>query len=116
MEKTECHRMKALPLQAEAAFGMSVQWISQQRVPNGVKMHADLVGSSGFQRKLKVRMVLVALQHTVMRDGMFAVWYRTCHFQAVFRIAPDIEANGAGIFFWTADYNSAVAPCNRMLF
>ena len=67
----------------------SVGWVPQQRVPDRGKMDPDLVGSSGFQTKLREAKTREALQDLPVGSGLPSLPGPRRHLLPVYRVTAD---------------------------
>lgn len=100
MNKAQHLGVQCLALQpGKRALARAVHVISQQRMSQTAHMHANLVGSSGFQPALNIGVLSEALQHPVMRYRILPVFVVHCHFFPVHRMAADGGVYNAFLLF-----------------
>ena len=80
-------------------------------------MDADLVGAAGFKLALDEGDVAEPFHHSVVGDGMFALFTvgEDGHYEAVARVAAHVPDDGAFVLFEVAPHEGAVLAVNGVV-
>ena len=107
--------MKCLPLQMKRCLPATVNLIPQEWMINACHMHTNLMRSSGLQLTFDIRIVLIALQHTVMRDCALSIHNINRHLHTVCPASPDRLIDCPGVFRDHAMHNGIILSGNGMV-
>lgn len=109
--------MECLPLQniRQRIFPVSVNRITKQRMPDGVHMYSDLVGSAGFQTAFNIGIGPKTLQHLNMGDCFLSIPDPGRHLFPVCRMPSHRAVDTQLLFPDNAMNYGTVTPDNGMI-
>ncbi len=110
MYKSNDHGMQSLSLQPFhcQVFRISIQFITQKRMPDTCHMHTDLMSPSGLQLKLHISVFCKSLKYLIMCNGRFSIFLIDCHLLTLCRMPTYGTLNDTFIFFYNTTDNAAM--------
>lgn len=116
MEKGQLSGVETLTGLAQLWLFSAIDHVAENGMILPGQVDPNLMGTSGFQTALQMRIAGKPLENLPMRDSGLAVFFSDCHAFAVDGVAADGSVDCAAVLLDSTDYDAFVGPGQSVVF